>query len=88
MINSSEFDQVSSLLQAKITGSSPRWLFSGNLTNPYIKSSYTSRSYVIVMDTEKERSIGLGRRLNAPILEKDEIYITMSTMKGLGLSEG
>lgn len=63
----------------------------GSITNPnqdVVKISDEIRSYVLVIDSLKEISIGLGRRLETDIISNDEAIITTSSLRGLNVQVG
>lgn len=42
----------------------------------------------MIIDSIKENSIGLGRRLDSEVLANDEIMVTESGLRGLNASVG
>jgi hypothetical protein len=46
------------------------------------------RCFVLVVDSQQELSIGLGRRLQVAPIQNNEAYLTKSTMRGLNLTIG
>ncbi len=41
------------------------------------------KTFIIIGDTEKEKSIGLGKNLNSPILKNGEVMLSDSIIKSL-----
>lgn len=78
-------------MDSSIFGTSPRWLFLGDLLNPNksaIKISDKMRSFVLIIDSEEELSVGIGRRLDVKPLSYNETYVTSSALRGLNISVG
>ena len=73
----------------EIKGCSPRWLFFGdvkkfNSTNKS-KKGESVRSFLMILDSLKEKSIGVGRNLIGNSLKQEESYLTYSTIDFLGI---
>lgn len=63
----------------------------GNLDNfneGVLKISEKVRSFVLIIDSVKEMSIGLGRRLDSEFLVNNEIMVSKSGLRGLNASVG
>lgn len=74
-----------------IFDSTPRWLLIGDLYNEnenVTKISDKIRSFFLLIDSQKEISIGMGRRLETEILKENEVLITKSGMRGLNATIG
>ena len=67
-----------------ISGCSPRWIFFGDVKK-FKGNNQTVRCYLLVIDSVKERSAGLGRNLHVNNLGKNESYLTSSTIQSLGI---
>lgn len=46
------------------------------------------RSFVLIIDSQNEISIGLGRRLETNIITNDEILVSRSSLRGLNATIG
>ena len=63
----------------------------GNLLNPkenITKISDKIRSFFLLIDSEKEISIGMGRRLDTNIINNNEVLVTSSGLRGLNATIG
>ncbi|KRX08929.1 hypothetical protein PPERSA_09033 [Pseudocohnilembus persalinus] len=95
LLNQTKINEVCEKMD-QIEGCSPRWLIFGDLWNPkdfYADTANQNNflhfsSYIVAGDLKKERSIGVGRRLDVGLLQKNEAYISESTATGLGLKSG
>ncbi len=46
------------------------------------------RSFILILDSEREISLGIGRNAQVRPIKNDSAYVTASTLRGLGLKEG
>ena len=61
----------------------------GNLSAPNsITPNVSYKAYIIAGNSVLERSFGLGRRLDAPLLDNSEVLLTAPTARGLGIKTG
>lgn len=65
-----------------VMGCSPRWIFFGDLASSF-NPDYKVRAFFLLLDTVKEKSIGLGRNLNVRPLKKSEAYVTKPLINAL-----
>lgn len=69
-----------------VIGCTPRWLFKG-LVYGINKQKNHIHSYILMLNSQKEKSIGLGRNFNnnKKKLKKNQCFITHSMIQALGL---
>jgi hypothetical protein len=65
-------------------GFSPRWMLVTDLANPK-KTGTTAPGLVMILDTQKEVKIGLGRDFTKTILGQGQAFVTASILKYLGI---
>ncbi|CAD8134904.1 unnamed protein product [Paramecium octaurelia] len=90
LVNQTEIVRITKGI-GEIFDSAPRWLMIGNLQNPkenITKISDQIRSFFLLIDSEKEISIGLGRRLDTNIINNNEVLVTSSGLRGLNATIG
>ncbi|CAD8092165.1 unnamed protein product [Paramecium primaurelia] len=85
LINITELRQYTSQINEFIDVS-PRWLFMCDIHNP--KAQLNLTSFFMILDSQLENSIGLGRRLDTDIITSNQIYISNSLQKGLNVQIG
>ncbi|CAD8115183.1 unnamed protein product [Paramecium sonneborni] len=85
LINITELRQYTSQIN-EFLDISPRWLLICDIHNP--KAQINLTSFFMILDSELENSIGLGRRLDTDIITSNQIYITQGLQKGLGVQIG
>ena len=66
MVNINEVDELLKYHE-DIVGITPRWYLFGNISNPDTEKRISAM--IVLVDPERERSIGLGRNFNYPPLE-------------------
>ncbi|CAD8045647.1 unnamed protein product [Paramecium sonneborni] len=90
LVNQTEIVRITKNID-EIFDTTPRWLMIGNLENPkenISKISDTIRSFFLLIDSQKEISIGLGRRLETDIINNNEVLVTSSGLRGLNATIG
>lgn len=65
-------------------GFSPRWMLVTDLANPK-KTGTTAPGLMMILDTQKEVKIGLGRDFTKTILGQNQAFVTASILKYLGI---
>eukprot|EP01114_Cavostelium_apophysatum_P002845 TRINITY_DN1253_c0_g3_i1.p1 TRINITY_DN1253_c0_g3~~TRINITY_DN1253_c0_g3_i1.p1 ORF type:complete len:1241 (+),score=361.47 TRINITY_DN1253_c0_g3_i1:25-3723(+) len=65
-------------------GAAPRWVMLGRIYNALDGTQNTSTS-ILVIDTEKEKEINLGRGWKHPPLGKDQTHVTSSVLRSIGV---
>ncbi len=65
-----------------IVGISPRWFLFGTCSKPEVENNDLT-VYLLLIDPERERQIGLGRNFDHPPLNHNEIYISESALRTL-----
>ena len=76
-----------------VYGHSPRWLLLGDLMRAKdftggVSVNEKLRTFVLIIDAANEVSVGIGRTADVDPLENNQVYVTASTLRGLGISEG
>jgi len=71
-------DKVSS--GSLVRGATPRWVVIGRVLNP-LQTSLNSSSAFLIIDSEREREIGLGREWDHPDLNSLEVHVTASLLR-------
>ena len=69
----------------EVEGCSARWMMIGKT----IKKNHSIKTFVIILDSQKEKSIGLGRNshANSERLGENECALTESTMRALNIED-
>lgn len=70
-----------------VVGCSSRWIFAADAKKSKEQSGRGVRSYVMAVESLREKSIGLGRNLDVKALGANESWVTYSTVRSLGLDE-
>ena len=80
-----DFDDVNRKLQniSFLKGVSPRWILRGNTTHKTDNKINWALSNLIILDSELENKMGMGRKLNLPSLSLNECYVSKSLLKSL-----
>lgn len=76
-------EQLSS--EPLVTGTCPRWTILGEVRNKY-DIEKNSSVVVLVIDSEREEDIGLGRSWNKRALGEEECYISGSVLRQIGVT--
>lgn len=69
---------------SKYDGVAPRWFAVGDFSNQN-DSSVSTSGIIMILDTEKEVKIGLGRDFTKTLLGASQAFVTKSALKYLGL---
>ena len=70
----------------EVLGSAPRWLLLGTVLSSTLANDDKSASVMVLgLDSEREQAIELGRDWTLPALEADEVYISRSAVRQMGL---
>eukprot|EP00003_Mantamonas_plastica_P015601 TRINITY_DN2635_c0_g2_i3.p1 TRINITY_DN2635_c0_g2~~TRINITY_DN2635_c0_g2_i3.p1 ORF type:complete len:1218 (-),score=362.13 TRINITY_DN2635_c0_g2_i3:46-3648(-) len=84
-LNSTDIERrLSSVPEVK--GVAPRWVLQGKISNP--QSGKATSCVVLVIDSEKEKKIGLGRGWTRRPLGEQESYISGSILRQVGVEGG
>ena len=80
-----DFDDVNKKLQnvSFLKGISPRWMLRGNATHKNVNKTNWAISNLIILDSDLENKMGMGRKLNLPSLFLNECYVSSSLLKSL-----
>ena len=80
-----DFDDVNKKLQnvSFLKGISPRWMLRGNATHKKGNKTNWAISNLIILDSDLENKMGMGRKLNLPSLFLNECYVSSSLLKSL-----
>ncbi|CAD8107345.1 unnamed protein product [Paramecium sonneborni] len=65
---------------------SPRWMFMCNLAKKDVEQKF--RAYFLILDSQLEQSIGIGRRLDVDIITNNQVYVSHTGLRGLNASKG
>lgn len=74
-------------LTSGVVGCSSRWIFTADVKKSREQSGKGVRSYVMAVESSREKSIGLGRNLDVKALGTNESWVTYSTVRSLGLDD-
>lgn len=83
MLDGTNIEKLCEKLQEDVEGCSARWMLLGKTKN----QEKSIKSFVFVVDSKKERSIGLGRssKTNAENLQGNQCFLTESTVRALDI---
>lgn len=84
MLNGLNIEKICDLLE-EVEGCSARWMLIGKTKH----FNYSIQTFIIIIDSQKEKSIGLGRNSKANVekLGNNECFLTESTMRSLNIND-
>ncbi|CAK88800.1 unnamed protein product (macronuclear) [Paramecium tetraurelia] len=85
LINMTDLHQHTSQV-SEFLDVSPRWMFMCNLGKIGVEQQF--RAYFLILDSQLEQSIGIGRRTDVDIINNNEVYVSETGLRGLNASKG